>query len=1034
MNVKSKFLIFLLASTHTSTLISFPIYAMEGQNHEEFPRTSLTKGRSPAAKPSLSKKDLGLSVLEFLEAAEFSGVDSITPHHVLNRRLLLGNSLGNYSKKDRAALAEIGISHFVKENDKEKNPFLERAGLYKPCLEKAALYGDVSAMIFLGNFYKIQAKNFQALQWYSLAFQSTWENTREFHTQATNLIKELDTPEARAFLKGVPLYKNQKKNVEAFLAIAQALETRQLEPYLSAEERALKAAAFKLHLFDAFADARRFIGEQFLQGFIGKDFSQNIRMKRAAQLLSEESDPKSLHTLGYMLSQRMIVLEDLASIHVLHQLLKRMGIEDASSLTEFSLAGSLFVETGIPDALINFGVMLYENEVSLDELKRIGLVKKLKIKKSSSLTSNGLAATLFTRVGNPDALYNLGLLLYKEKCTLEEWRKISVLQPLLKSLQLRDSRSLTPSKLATYLYAKSGLPGAIHDLAGLVDEGKMTPNELEEMGILEQFNIEMSSFYTSSGLAAILNERAGTPMALGSIGVMLYKQRTSLEELHNIGVLPRIIKRLGMDEPFSFTENELAAFLNARIENPVTYFNIGCMLLRKKITPKELEKIGVLSQLTSWLRIKGVSSLTNSQLAALVYERAGTAEALDNLSAMLYEPRITLEALQKIGLLPRLLHRLGLDEASSLTSFQLAALLCNRDGSPNNLNGLGYMLETQKITLNELEQIGVLPRLIEELELENISSLTSLQLAKLLYEKSRTSHASYNLGLLYLSGMLELSEEEQIQKAEECFRESNLSAAKYKLAHMYMSDQLGKSLEMTRRCQKAIVLLKTSLLDGFDQEIEDYLGEIKELFHLEQKKTESLKTLKEAQGGSAEKEKTSETVSQLISLPEINKLKISEEIPKQELANLRPALIAPKKEKKIEGGKKGIKEKGILKINRKVQALKERVKQGIDALNKPLTLISSKSEPSNIEIVFESKEAEQQYENLMCSEYHSKAKELLQDIFKKPWGTEGAGKPELLKGPLKGWISRRISDEHRLVYRFEHGNIIIRSCKGHYEK
>jgi toxin YoeB len=45
---------------------------------------------------------------------------------------------------------------------------------------------------------------------------------------------------------------------------------------------------------------------------------------------------------------------------------------------------------------------------------------------------------------------------------------------------------------------------------------------------------------------------------------------------------------------------------------------------------------------------------------------------------------------------------------------------------------------------------------------------------------------------------------------------------------------------------------------------------------------------------------------------------------------------------------------------------------------------------------------------------------------------EGIGKPEALKGNLKGYWSRRINDEHRLIYKVEKDKIIIVSCKDHY--
>lgn len=61
-----------------------------------------------------------------------------------------------------------------------------------------------------------------------------------------------------------------------------------------------------------------------------------------------------------------------------------------------------------------------------------------------------------------------------------------------------------------------------------------------------------------------------------------------------------------------------------------------------------------------------------------------------------------------------------------------------------------------------------------------------------------------------------------------------------------------------------------------------------------------------------------------------------------------------------------------------------------------------------------------------------KIAELLKEIIRNPF--EGKGKPEPLKHNLKGCWSRRITDEHRLVYSVnEEGDIEIISCKGHYE-
>lgn len=57
---------------------------------------------------------------------------------------------------------------------------------------------------------------------------------------------------------------------------------------------------------------------------------------------------------------------------------------------------------------------------------------------------------------------------------------------------------------------------------------------------------------------------------------------------------------------------------------------------------------------------------------------------------------------------------------------------------------------------------------------------------------------------------------------------------------------------------------------------------------------------------------------------------------------------------------------------------------------------------------------------------------LIKDISRNPY--QGLGKPEALKYDLQGYWSRRINDEHRLVYKAEDDRLIIVACKYHYKK
>lgn len=55
---------------------------------------------------------------------------------------------------------------------------------------------------------------------------------------------------------------------------------------------------------------------------------------------------------------------------------------------------------------------------------------------------------------------------------------------------------------------------------------------------------------------------------------------------------------------------------------------------------------------------------------------------------------------------------------------------------------------------------------------------------------------------------------------------------------------------------------------------------------------------------------------------------------------------------------------------------------------------------------------------------------LIRDIERN--GNEGIGKPEPLKHGFQGYWSRRITDEHRLVYKIDGDDVRIAACRYHY--
>ena len=63
--------------------------------------------------------------------------------------------------------------------------------------------------------------------------------------------------------------------------------------------------------------------------------------------------------------------------------------------------------------------------------------------------------------------------------------------------------------------------------------------------------------------------------------------------------------------------------------------------------------------------------------------------------------------------------------------------------------------------------------------------------------------------------------------------------------------------------------------------------------------------------------------------------------------------------------------------------------------------------------------------------YLGKVFELIYNIQDTPF--TGLGEPEPLKGNYQGYWSRRITKEHRLIYKVENDTVEFYSCFGHYD-
>ncbi len=79
--------------------------------------------------------------------------------------------------------------------------------------------------------------------------------------------------------------------------------------------------------------------------------------------------------------------------------------------------------------------------------------------------------------------------------------------------------------------------------------------------------------------------------------------------------------------------------------------------------------------------------------------------------------------------------------------------------------------------------------------------------------------------------------------------------------------------------------------------------------------------------------------------------------------------------------------------------------------------------------------ADEAWEDYLYWQNHDKQmvdriNKLIKEIQRSPF--TGIGKPEALKHALAGFWSRRITDEHRIVYRVEDGALLIAQLRFHY--
>ena len=340
-------------------------------------------------------------------------------------------------------------------------------------------------------------------------------------------------------------------------------------------------------------------------------------------------------------------------------------------------------------------------------------------------------------------------------------------------------------------------------------------------------------------------------------------------------------------------------------------------------------------------------------------------------------------------------------------------------------------------------------------QLSNKSEDELFNKAAKLFEKSNTSEALCDLGYIYANGFIELqlSEEDRIKKAIEFYKKSKEEAAKKSLVILYVQKLFNNQESPNEELIPSLIKIfdeigepalyhygRAFLIAFFPEYMEEFSSDM-------ERYEEALKLAEEAQEEGVREageliaeikkmreEEISEGMEESIEADDFNKQKanqLEEMHPTKLLAQQKTEELSKKAPLQAHALKESKRVKKPQKQEEEVRRKKrfERFKETFFQMKAtPLSLVNN--HPLSFDFI--SDRVNQDFKKFRQN--NRKFRELLNDILEKPWGTEGVGRPEKLRGDLEGYYSRRINGEDRLVYKYlpSQNKIIVRQCGQHY--
>lgn len=760
----------------------------------------------------------------------------ITRELILKRFILCGSYNNEFqTNEEHARLFKEGITTLTLQNNVNES---------RTIFEKLAFEGFAPAMNYLAIIEQNQKNYSEAVNWATFAFQTYWYKTAQHQQQSIGIMHKL---------KDVVYEKSQEhRAVEGFLSTHSThfpaasnvtAASDWLSPYdaelqspkfnyersLSAEEKILRAARSYLHIYET--QKKNFALRPIFEGIFEKPARFGLRTdlvrKRKAQLYISTNTPGILATrLAPELLKGTITPLDIKTLGVTHlPYLDRIDLNKTSN--GLDMAGKLLVNLLYPKmethlALGQLTKILAERTIKRNQLKEWGvaaLLRPFPIDKLSIAEISMMLTLRHSQKDNSDAiaLRNIGRLLASGNVDLAFFRLIDGDKHLLSvadDVNLSALREASAYKLASIYFVEAykrvldtGLEEMRIEILSYLGKflytKQIAPKHLDDLkvaqvlGISSQVKKHPHSFLGLSSLQA-------AALLLGksdSRRSQYYLAR--IVEKH--WFLPLYVEK-ALETFFdkSIIKNQkpaiLASQLYAMSRDPSRHYRIGILVETNKIHPREALSLPFLANNIG--KIKG--KINPFKIAALFYWADGHGKALYRLARLLFEDKITVNDLQEIGedRLLSVMNFVKTDSLDKMTIVRKLLLLANIHASLNEL-----------ITLLVHGQINPLD--IPGLTIMNTEGTTQFEMR---IRDLAMSHPYLlnGLGLLYDEGILgnDMSNDMRGFVCAQLFELSETCEGSINLAMLYVSNKIGADLSRKQRYEMVQSILQRPIAQG----------------------------------------------------------------------------------------------------------------------------------------------------------------------------------------------------------------------------